>query len=50
MLTNTSGLDPFCIARYVVGWEIPLILMFIITLHMGMDSFTKLATQELNKI
>ena len=49
-LTDTSGLDPFCIARYVVGWEISLILMFIIILHRGMGSFTKLETQELNKI
>ena len=47
---DTSGVDPFCIARYVVGWEISLILMFIIFLHRGMGSFTKLATQELNKI
>jgi hypothetical protein len=45
-----SDLDPFCVARYVVGWEISLILMLIITFHMGMGFSTKLATQVLNKI
>ena len=44
VLTNTSSLDPFGIARYVVGCKISLILMFIITLHMGNGFLTKLVT------
>jgi hypothetical protein len=49
MLTDTSGLDPLCIARYVDGWEISLILMIMITSHLGMGFLTKLATQVLIK-
>ena len=44
MLTDMSGLDPFCIARYVDGWEISLILMLIITFSHGKGILTKLVT------